>query len=172
MTDLTREFTDSVCNVDAGNLRTIFAAGVPEKALDPLLFGVCPIETHGTTFEPVDEGEPTVIVPCGWFDGLNWHLTDLAAFRLDDPSRWWRRLGVADVLGNVHGFTVEPKPLHATPLDWLRDAGKGLVILDWSCDPMDLLLGAGHLQASKPVKDKLLAVAQMRAAREIEELLI
>jgi hypothetical protein len=175
MIDLRDEFSAACCGVDGDRLRTIFAVGVPQDALRPSpMFGMASIETHGTFYEPIGSGAPpalgAVIVPCGTWDWPEWQLVDLVAFKLDNPARWWRRLGIADVLGNACGFTVEPKTLVATPLDWLRIAGAGICLLDWSRDPVDLLMGAGALTAPEYLKNKLYAAAARRAVRDARNL--
>lgn len=172
MTDLRDEYSAACCNVTSDDLRTLIAAeGVSKDALQPSpMFGMATIQTHGTTYEPADEGELAVIVPCGWFDGLHWQLVDLVAFKLQDPTHWWRRLGIADVLGDVHGFTIQPKTLVAMPLDWLRIAGHGICLLDWSSDPVDVLMGAGAITAPESLKNKVYAVAALRAAQDVRNL--
>jgi len=181
MTDLAREFSDAVCSVRGEDLVAVFAAGVPENALQPSpIFGMASIETHGTFYKAVGYGHTgggggappsrAVIVPCGTWDWPEWQLFDLVAFKLENPTRWWRRLGVADILGNAASFTVEPKTLHPTPLDWLRAGGTGLVVLDWSRDPVDLLIGAGALTAPKTLKNKLYAAAAHCAVQDARNL--
>jgi len=182
MIDLGDEFSAACCNVTRDDLWPLFAAGVSEDALQPSpMFGMALIETHGTFYEPIGYGytigggagappRRAVIVPCGTWDWQEWQLVDLVAFKLDDPTRWWRRLGVADILGNAPSFTVEPKTLHPTPLDWLRAGGTGLVVLDWSRDPVDLLLGAGAITAAETLKNKLYAAAARCAVQDARNL--
>lgn len=185
MINLEDEFSTACCNVYGDGLQTIFAAGVPEAVLQPLpMFGMVSIETHGTVYEPAGCGPASggaedagaadpgraVIVPCGTWDGLNWQLDDLVAFKVDDPIRWWRRLGVADVLGDAQGFTVEPKILVATPLDWLRIAGNGICLLDWSRDPVDVLMSAGSIAATESLKNKVYAAAARAAVHDARNL--
>lgn len=67
------------------------------------------------------------------------------------------------------GFTVEPKTLHPTPLDWLKAGCSGLVVLDWS-DPLDALMGAGAITASESLKNKLHAAAARAAAQDTRNL--
>jgi hypothetical protein len=171
MIDLHDEYSAACCSVDGDDLRSIFAAGVPEAVLQPSpMFGMATIQTHGTTYGPSDVGEPAVIVPCGSWDWSERQLVDLVAFKLEDRTRWWRRLGIADVLGNAQGFTVEPKTLVATPLDWLQIAGAGICLLDWSRDPVDVLMGAGALIAPETLKNKLYAAAARCAVQDARNL--
>ena len=74
------------------------------------------------------------------------------------------------MLGTVDGFFVEPRRLHRRPIDWLIDEGRGLCILDWGRDPVDLLLGAGHLTADESLQKKLYAVAAKAAAQDVRAL--
>ena len=71
------------------------------------------------------------------------HLIDLVAVDLDQPDRFWRRRGVAPVLGNAYleiaGETRAPVPVFKDPLTWLLGAGAGIVVLDWD-HARDLLL--------------------------------
>jgi len=171
MTDLKTEFLEACCSITPVHLAALQAAGVPDTTFSLPMVGMTSIQTHsGGLFDIVDDGDLAVIVPVGEWDGLNWQLEDLIAFMLDDPTRWWRRLGAADVLGNVEGFTIEPKTLHLTPLDWLRAGGTGLVILDWSRDAIDLLQGAGPIAAAESLKNLVYAAAARSAARNVRNL--
>ena len=75
--------------------------------------------------EPVGELNPDPSIP----------LVDLCAFHLEEPERWWLRVGAPDlVLGKdqfvtamVTGSIVH---LHATPLQWLRAGCVGACPLD------------------------------------------
>ena len=169
--DLSDEFSAACCNVTGENLRGLLAAGIPEAALDPLLFGLAPIETHRAgLFDMAEDGDKVVILPCGEYDGLLWHLEDLVAFKLDQPGRWWRRTSAADVLGVVNSFSVEPRRLYSTPLEWLLNAGCGLCVLDWTRDPATLLMGAGQLKADPGLESKVLAAAASAASQSVRTL--
>ncbi len=173
MIGLEAEFSRAVCSLTPERIDMLRGAGVHERAIfhDPLLVGMAPIETHrGGLFDPVDDGDLAVLLPCGEHDGLNWHLDDVCAFHLDQPTRWWLRRGVADVLGRVNGFSIEPRRLSATPLEWLKDAGGCCCILDWRRDPLDLLLGAGRLVADRPIQTKLRTLAVKAAAARTKDL--
>ncbi len=64
------------------------------------------------------------------------HLVDLIAVDVDQPDRFWRRRGEAMVLGaafiEIASHEGEPVPIFRDPLSWLRSAGAGVVVLDWS----------------------------------------
>ena len=171
MTDLQEELSVAYCNVTGEDLRVLLDAGIPDAALAPLLFGLAPIETHrGGLFDIAEAGDKAVILPCGEHDGLLWHLEDLVAFKLHQPERWWRRTSTADVLGVVNSFSVEPRRLYSTPLEWLLNAGCGLCVLDWARDPATLLMGAGHLKADPGLESKVLAAAASAASQSVRTL--
>ena len=169
--DLINEFSAACCNVTGEDLRALLAAGIPEAALDPLLFGLAPIETRqGGLFDIAEDGDKAVILPCGEWDFPTWLLDDLVAFRLDKPECWWRRTGAADLLGVVNLFTVEPRRLYSTPLEWVHHAGDGLCLLDWTCDPSRLLMGSGQLEADPALERKVLAAAVGAASQSVRTL--
>jgi len=57
---------------------------------------------------------------------------DIAAFRSDDPARWWCRTGLAFALGEHLLDLPDPVRVVRSPVDWLATAGHSLCILDWS----------------------------------------
>ncbi len=64
--------------------------------------------------EPVSEINPDPGIP----------LVDLLAFRLEEPERWWLRIGAPDLVLGKDQFvtamvTSSMVRLHATPLQWL-----------------------------------------------------
>ena len=170
MTDLQDEFADAVCSVTPERLEWLRAAGVPDEAIfaEPPLVGFAQIETYsGGLYEPRDEGLDAVIVPVR-ADGL----ADLVDFRPKSPERWWRRMGAVPVLGeeNMRCFQVNPLRVCATPLDWLRGGGRGVVIIDWLPDPTDLLLGAGVLATDPRTLKKLRGRAQEAALGRVNRM--
>jgi hypothetical protein len=78
---------------------------------------------------------------------------DLVAFAPDDPGRWWLRRGEVDLVGayNMTPWKLGPTTVCTTPLSWLQAGADGVCILDWHCDPADVLLGAGELRAESEV---------------------
>lgn len=153
---LSEQFSEAVCSITPERLDLLKSAGIPDKVINSLICGIAPIETHGRgLYEPRDDGPLAVLVPCGFHDGLNWQLDDVVAFFLDRPDRWWCRRGDAVLLGDLQHFAIEPRRLHARPIDWLRDGGTGLCLLDWQVDPIDLLAGAGELVADRPLLTRL-----------------
>ena len=103
-------------------------------------------------FEFAEDGLTAVIVPAyDTIPGLVGarakrhveELVDLVAVDLDQPDRYWRRRGEALVLGNAYlevaGETCAPVPVFRNPMSWLRAAGGGVCILDWTW-ARDLLL--------------------------------
>lgn len=82
-------------------------------------------------FEPSEEGKSHIILPVWEGQGV----IDLVAFNPADPNRWYRRTGLAPLL-NADEIS-QPRwdsgviDVWATPLDWLRAGGSGVVILDY-----------------------------------------
>ncbi len=172
MIGLEDRFSQACCSLTPERLTALRGAGVLEAAFqDPLMVGMAPIQTHkGGLFDPVDDGDLAVLLPVGEWDGLNWRLEDIVAFHLDRPERWWCRRGSAEVLGVVDGFFVEPRRLHATPLNWLIDEGQGICILNWRRDPLDLLLSAGPIEADQPIQTKLRTLAVKATAARVKDM--
>ena len=95
-------------------------------------------DVYGDLYQPADSGELGLVVPV--YDGpmpcfmrpvdYEVALIDLVAFRLSDPSRWWRRTGLAEYLGEhlIQRAVTWHKPLHVlpTPLAWLKARGRGV----------------------------------------------
>ncbi len=170
MIDLVDEFEVAVDAIDDGWAERLCEAGVPREVFcDPLpLVGVGPVEIYsGGLFEPAVAGPPAVWVPCYT---RTEDLADLVCFDLKQPTRWWRRLGVVDVLGEINfgRFRVEPAVIHATSLDWLKASGDGFVVIDWALDPVDAFLDAGCLRADPQIRKKLSKRAAFLARRCLE----
>ena len=170
MADLDREFALTTDGVTPVWIERLCKSGVSREVFysHPPLVAVGAIETHGGgLFEPAEDGCPAVWVGCYT---RAWDLADIAAFYMSRPGRWWRRLGAADLLGesNYGAFRVEPIVVHRRPLDWLRAGGDGLVLLDWSVDPVLVLCGAGALQADQQLQRRLSRRAARCAAAQVE----
>ena len=84
----------------------------------------------------------------GWAE-----MNDLVAFKLDSPTRWWRRRGDVDLLGafNITPWRLSPLVIHETPLSWLQAGADGICIVDWALDPIARLGVVGHLEAENQV---------------------
>lgn len=97
-------------------------------------------------YQPDENGRPCYICPVGrHVDGVWETIDDLVAWTPSQPDRWYLRTGNGVMLNpdepercRIHH---EPIELHETPLDWLRAAGRGAVVLDWSAN-LRLLLGS------------------------------
>ena len=136
--------------------------GIPDR----VTFGVRPliglgrIVAHSTgLFEFHADGDLALIVAEGVPECPGWaEVHDLIAFKPKDPSRWWLRRGEVDLLGayNMTPWKLSPTTIHETPLSWLQAGADGVCIIDWTCSPADVLLGAGELRAeSHSLKAKL-----------------
>lgn len=118
-----------------GRWRIPSGAGMPTWGvgrIEPLADG---------TFQPREHGAPALILPAV----EDWALVDLVAVQPAIPGRWWTRRDLAVALGTAiadsvrwhdhsprHDLGASPLPLllFPNPLDWLRAAGAGTVILD------------------------------------------
>ena len=174
MIDLTDEFSAAVCSLTPQRIDWLRGAGIHERAIfrEPLLVGMAPIQVHRGGLYDLDATATdwAILLPCGEWDGLNWALTDICAFFPNQPEKWLRRRGAADVLGAVHHFSIQPRRLHRRPLDWLCDEGRGICILDWKCDPLDLLAGAGPLRVDRSIQNKLRSVVIKAATARVRNI--
>lgn len=70
-------------------------------------------------------------------------LIDLVAFRSGNPVNWKLRTGLGLALGLERGWEPyhwqDQVTLSLTPLDWLRNGGKGLCIVDWDAPDITML---------------------------------
>ena len=141
--DLTREFL-ALPSPGVGDLRLLAQNGVTREAAHRAGgLAVARIDTGGRLWAPEPTGKPAFILPvpngaapsiyCGVEIPM---LIDLIAWRPDDPTIWWHRLGdVEGVLGADHldlAHTAgRPISLHGTPLDWLRADCRGACLLGY-----------------------------------------
>jgi hypothetical protein len=175
MIDLADEFSAAVCSMTPQRIDMLRGVGLCDAAIfhEPLLAGMAPIQTHSGGLYDVDDtaSDWAILLPCGEWDGLNWWLDDICAFFPAQPARWWRRRGIADVLGTLpYHFSIQPRRLHAQPLGWINDLGLGLCILDWGSDPLDLLLSAGPLKVDRSIQNKLRTVAIKAATARVRNI--
>ena len=110
-------------------------------------FAIVPILTDaGGNFQFAADGAAAFIMAGQMGDDL---AADLVAFYLDQPTRWWRRLGVIDVLNYDAvlraSCTGELLTLWPTPLDWLQASMNGAVILDHQMPLAPLLDGVSEV---------------------------
>lgn len=101
------------------------------------LVGVGRVEFRGRFWRPTDGGSAVVLVPVSWGNHpWGFDLVDLVAFRPAEPSRWYFRSDMGDVLGldaiDRAVITESPLILRVNPLEWLRAGATDAVILDWS----------------------------------------
>ncbi len=136
--------------------------GVPDAVVFGVraLVGVGRIVTHSTgVFEFHEDGDLALIIAEGEPEVPGWtEIHDLLAFMPEEPGRWWLRRGAVDLLGayNITPWRLSALMIHETPLSWLQAGATGACIVDWNCDPADVLLGAGELRAeSHSLKAKL-----------------
>lgn len=127
-----------------------------------------------------DNGVPCLILPVVEDGGL----VDLVAFRTSDPGTWWLRTGNALALGLEKGLEPhlwfqradpsakppkhqvgQPAHLCSHPLDWLRRAGDGLCVVDWSAPDIRRLDVLPEVICSDPQTASLLKRALSRPQR-------
>ena len=104
--------------------------GVTDPAAT-LICGLARISPLINLYEPSDNGAHAITVPI--FDGDE--LWDIIAFDPRQPEVWRCRIGGEPLLGINWLAFAGPKTIvsiFATPLDWLRAACQGVVILDKS----------------------------------------
>ena len=162
MADLEQEFAVATDGVTGPWIERFLRWGIPSKVIfgPRHLVGVGRIVTHSTgLFEFHEDGDLAVIAAEGEPEFPGWaEVHDLVAFAPDDPSRWWLRRGEVDLLGayNMTPWRLSPTTIYSTPLSWLRVGADGVCIVDWNCDPADVLSVARELGAeSEALKVKL-----------------
>ena len=99
-----------------------------------------PLSGAERLYEPDSTGQQAIIVPClegGRSIDTGAVLTDLVAVDIDEPERWWLRVGAAVMLGSYWAekaeWLDEPLQLYSNPLGWLRAECAGACVLDWQC---------------------------------------
>lgn len=106
------------------------AAALQDCGLPTEGFGVAFVEIDGHHYAPVAGGKPAIIIPL-FHDG---ELLDLVATGLQTRAMRTRE-GVATVLGREwidHAKETETTlRLFGDPIEWLRNGGRGAVVVDW-----------------------------------------
>lgn len=157
---LERDLLAAQSNVRQSHIDRVLDLGLTSEAVakvgrNQLPFGVLRIATEKERWWPDPQGFWAMVVPVL----ENGREIDIVAFRTDQPTRWWWRIGCAPFLGAdlLHSLWDDgPLRIAATPLDWLREGGEALTILDWDAPYFDLipLLNRERLMCA----DDLLAV--------------
>lgn len=141
--------------------------GVSNEALATLglrhwPFGIVKAEPDSKGFYQPGEGITHMVLPV--LEGAA--LVDLVAFRSSQPDKWFLRRGDGWCLGLVEGLlTIGGTHLHSTPLDWMRDGGRGLCVLDWSSAELWQLGSLEEVTCSDYVTARLLRNALARPVR-------
>jgi hypothetical protein len=155
--ELLAEFVTAAWRVRRRDFVALEQLGVPSAFLycSSLSFGVSPIDVFSDdgTFQSVDCGELAIILPTRPIappadpNFPDDDVGDLVAWRASDHARSWRRRGVTPFLNeraiDRAEIFCEELLVHPTPLDWMRAAGSGIVILDRNTD-LRLYLGGLH----------------------------
>lgn len=142
--DLAAEFYAAFENVHGGIAERMRFLGIPVDEDRPRV-GVARVVTREDgTFEPHPDGALHLIIAEGIPEpNLGWReIVDLIALRTDDPTQWWLRRDIVDLLGSDEidraAFAGLPLVLLPSPLDWLRAGCVGAVIVNWSLDPRSI----------------------------------
>ena len=104
------------------------------------------------TFRFDTSGDVAVIMDV--HDSLG-ELRDFVAWLLDDPGRWWFRVG--DVCPLLGAENIEPAillresiALHPNPEAWARAAGRGVCVLDWDVHLYEIFVGIPGIKCESP----------------------
>jgi hypothetical protein len=172
MSNLNPMYAECATNVEPMHVAYLEVMGV-DRALywrGPAAWGIACIETQKMRrFQCNAEGQLACIIPvCRDYGYLGFEdtLTDLLAFRTNQPSQWWSLLDNEPVL-NPDAVekarpcldTDEVLIVHETPLDWLRADREGIVILDWSANLHFHLGGVQRIYTVNPMLAKRLEKA-------------
>lgn len=140
---LERDLLVAQNNVRQSHIDRVLDLGLTPEAVakvgrNQLPFGVLRIATDEARWWPDPEGFCAMVVPVL----ESGREMDIIAFRTDQPARWWWRVGCATFLGAdlLQSLWADgPLRIAATPLDWLREGGEAVTILDWDAPYFDLL---------------------------------
>ncbi|PJG48323.1 hypothetical protein CAF53_08780 [Sphingobium sp. LB126] len=162
-TDLSSELQSAAARVEQRHLDRLIALGISggtiaEMGLRGPPFGmVRGVDVGAGLYEPGD-GPECVVIPVH-AEGT---LIDLVAFRTDQPTRWRLRTGLGWALGAdqiyVPSWDNEPLQLWRSPLDWLRNDGVGITVLDWDAPELRDLLMVESIAADNDVGNRLLDI--------------
>ena len=173
---LNGEFASAVTRLfDDGHAKTVLNLGVPKSAIcgRPPLVGVAAVEIDDDgSFQFIEYGDLALVVADGVRGAMGWSTVDeLVVFRTDRPGRWGVRRGDVPLLGAglndaLHDYAMtlgEPIRLYENPMSWLRAGGQGLVVLDWSFDPLKHFKGL-HICCETPALEAQLRDRTCEAA--------
>jgi len=142
--ELAAELAGAAGHIGATEMDALKRCGVTGAALVKAVHRCWPFSpiggaricTDGDLWQPDEAGRPAILQPVITY-GV---LIDVVAWRLDAPSRWWRRTGYAAALGDdaIDGAAIhfdgeeDPLTLHCSPVAWLAAGGSGACLLDWT----------------------------------------
>lgn len=140
----------------------LVSLGVTKMALAELgarqvPFGVMSVEPIGSGIFQPGEGAERVISPVIEDGGI----IDLIAWHTGNPRQWLWRVGTGWALGADELYPRwddTPLQLHETPLEWLKGAGHGICILDWSSPDVRRLASVEAIEADQATADRLLSI--------------
>jgi hypothetical protein len=157
--DLQTEWWGSVRRVLPQHTDWMTQQGVPHIHELSGRFGVGRIEAASDgLYQPLEYGREAIIVPSDTVEsGDHSEPTDLVAFLIDDPSRYWRRIGrdtlINEGAAHLSSWANKAITVHATPLDWLRADCIGCVVLDPLGVNSSFLADVPEIVADMPMAD-------------------
>jgi hypothetical protein len=177
MSGLDSEFQAAVHRLhDDHHVEKVVALGVPRSAIFGIrpLVGVADIDADDSGFFTfIEDGRPALILPEGDPYDSGWLVVDeLIAVVVGEPGRWWLRRGDVPILGrginDAHldycATLGEPIMLYESPLGWLQAGGRGLVVLDWTFNPLEHFVGL-NIRCETPALAKRLDARRCDAAQ-------
>jgi len=129
--------------------RALVAAGVPWQFVSALYvsgnLGRALVTESNGRWTPAQRGEGAPRLILGVRErGV---LVDLVALSSGNVDHWSLRLGGAAILGLDHFWAAQlhgrALRLFGAPMDWLRNGGAGICVLDWTAEAYAMLRGLG-----------------------------
>jgi hypothetical protein len=144
--ELHAEYRRALHGTELADLAPLREAGVGSRGISLAAPAAALIRRHGpggTLFEPHPDGKRAFVFPVRVDSALSpeaadpdytigWgQIIDMIAMHPLAPSRWAQRTGAADWLGCVEAQYMgpAPTPIWRTPLHWLGNNCRGLVLL-------------------------------------------
>ncbi len=140
--DLRREWL-ALPDAGRGDRELLEQQGVTREAVHRAGgLAVARIGTVGRLWMPEPTGTPAFILPVWNGPAPSIYqaverpmLTDMLAWRPNDPPCWWYHQGDVDLVLGIDNLDLAhtagwPISLHRTPLDWLRAGCRGACLLD------------------------------------------
>lgn len=132
---------------DAAEKAALRAAGIDPDTLHrpPTRLWCAPVRVTDGLWKLIPGGERHFMLPVHHSPDPDADIVDVVAFRLDRPTEWSLRLGLADALGEwwvCHGWREPQEPVKVvrTPVGFLRARGNALCPLTRNPHEASILL--------------------------------